>query len=159
MVMELKTRRIVHAGVIKFPTDEWTAQQLREATPWGKGPNYLIRDRDNKYAKHFSAAAGSIKELNTPYRTPHANGVCERFMGSLRRECMDHTLIHDDKHLRRVVTEYAAYFNRERPHQGIEQRIPDQYDLTRSKPMRGQVTSKAILGGLHHSYSCTMYLN
>jgi len=159
VVMELKTRRIVHTGVTKYPTDEWAAQQLREATPWGKGPKYLVRDRDSKYATHFSAAAGSIKELKTPYRTPQANGVCERFMGSLRRECMDHILIHDDKHLRRVVTEYSTYFNQERPHQGIEQRIPDQYSLTRSKLTRGQVTSKAILGGLHHSYSRTMYLN
>jgi putative transposase len=159
VVMELKTRRIIHTGVTKYPTDKWTAQQLREATPWGKGPKYLIRDRDKKYATHFSAVAAGIKELKTPYRTPQANGVCERFMGSLRRECMDHILIHDDKHLRRVVTEYTAYFNQERPHQGIEQRIPDQYDQTRSMPTRGQVTSKEILGGLHHSYSRAKYLN
>jgi len=159
VVMELKTRRIIHTGVTKYPTDKWTAQQLREATPWGKGPKYLIRDRDKKYARHFTAVAGSIKEVKTPYRTPEANGVCERFMGSLRRECMDHILIHDDKHLRRVVTEYTAYFNQERPHQGIEQRIPDQYDQTRSKSTRGRITSKAILGGLHHSYSRTTYLN
>jgi hypothetical protein len=66
---------------------------------------------------------------------------------------MDHILIHDEKHLQRVVKEYISYFNQERPHQGIEQRILDQYDLPRSKPTRGQVTSKAILGGLHHSYS------
>ncbi len=159
VVMELKTRQIVHTGVTKYPTDEWTAQQLREATPWGKGPKYLIRDRDKKYATHFSAVGANIKELRTPYRTPEANGVCERFMGSLRRECLDHILIHDDKHLRRVVTEYAAYFNQERPHQGIEQQIPDQYELPRSQPTRGQVTSKAILGGLHHSYSRTLHLN
>jgi transposase InsO family protein len=159
VVMELKTRRIVHTGITKYPTDEWTAQQLREATSWGRGPKYLIRDRDKKYATHFSAVGASIKELKTPYRTPQANGVCERFMGSLRRECLDHILIYDDRHLERIVVEYTAYFNQERPHQGIEQRIPEQYDLTRSKPTRGQVTSKAILGGLHHSYSRTTYLN
>ena len=72
---------------------------------------------------------------------------------------MDHILIHDDKHLRRVVTEYTAYFNQERPHQGIEQQIPDQYELPRSKPTSGCITSKAILGGLHHSYLRTTYLN
>jgi transposase InsO family protein len=90
---------------------------LREATPWGRGPKYLIRDRDKKYATHFSAVAVStgVKELQTPYRTPQANGICERFMGSLRRECMDHILIHDDKHLERVTKEYTAYFNQERP--------------------------------------------
>ncbi len=127
----------------------------------GEWSKYLIRDRDSKYAMHFSAVAVSsgIKELKTPYRTPQANGVCERLMGSLRRECMDHILIHDDKHLRQVVNEYIAYFNRERPHQGIDQRIPDQYELPRSKPTSGGIISKAILGGLHHSYSRTMYLN
>ena len=128
----------------------------------GKGPKYLIRDRDSKYARHFSkmAVSSGIKELKTPYRTPQANGICERFMGSLRRECLDHILIQDDKHLERVTTEYTlSYFYQERPHQWIEQRIPDQYDLTRSKPTRGQVTSKAILGGLHHSHSRATYLN
>jgi len=97
--------------------------------------------------------------MEDAYRAPQANGVCERFMGSLRRECLDHFLIHDDKHLRRVFTEYTAYFNQERPHQGIGQRIPDQYDQTRSKPTSGRIISKAILGGLHHSYSHTTYLN
>ena len=83
-------------GVTKFPTDDWTAQQVREATPWGKGPRYLIRDRDRKYAAHFSAVAASsgIQELKTPYRVPQANGACERFIGSLRRECLDHIFIH-----------------------------------------------------------------
>ena len=127
----------------------------------GKGPKYLIRDRDSKYATHFSAVAVSsgIKELKTPYRTPQANGVCERFMVSLRKECMDHILIHDDKHLRQVVNAYTAYFNRERTHQGIDQRIPEQYELPRSKPTSGRAMSKAILGGLHPSYSRTTYLN
>lgn len=159
VVMELKTRRIVHTAVTKYPTDEWTAQQLREATPWGTGPKYLIRDRDGKYRRHFSAVAGSIKEVETPFRTPQANGVCERFMGSLRRDCLDHILIHEDRHLERITKEYIAYFNQERPHQRIEQRIPDQYELPRSKPTSGRITSKAILGGLHHSYSRTTYLN
>ena len=86
VVMDLKTRRIVHTGVTNFPTDDWTAQQVRGATPWGKVPRYLIRDRDRKYAGHFSAmvANSGIQELKTPYRVPQANGVCDRFMGSLR---------------------------------------------------------------------------
>jgi putative transposase len=90
VVMELKLLRIVHMGVTKYPTDEWTAKQLREATPWGRGPKCLIRDRDSKFARHFSteAVSSDIKKLKTPYRTPQANGICERFMGSLRRECL-----------------------------------------------------------------------
>ena len=153
VMMELKTRRIVHSGVTNSPTDEWTAQQLCEATSWGKGPKYLLHDRDSKYAAHFSAvAAGSgIKELRTPYRAPRANGVCERFMGSLRRECLDNTLILHSRHLTRVVREYTNYFNQERPHQGIDQRIPDHYDQPASNPP-GNISSRAILGGLHHHY-------
>jgi putative transposase len=160
VVLELKTRRIMHTGVTQYPTDEWTAQQLREATPWGKGPKYLICDRDSKYATHFSTVAvnSGIKELKTPYRTPQANGVCERFMGSLRRECLDHILIHEGRHLERVVKEYTAYLNQERPHLGIAQCIPDQYDQPKSKPTSGRITSKEILGGLHHSYSRAAYL-
>ena len=79
VMLDLKTRQIVHTGVTKFPTDDWTAQQVRKATPWGRGPQYLIRDRDSKYAARFSAVAVSsgIQELKTPYRTPRANGICE----------------------------------------------------------------------------------
>jgi len=72
---------------------------------------------------------------------------------------MDHVLIHDDKHLARVVMEYTAYFNQERPHQGIDPRIPDYFELPKSKPTSRPITSKAILGGLHHSYSRATYLN
>jgi putative transposase len=153
VIMELKTRRIVHSAVTTSPTDEWTAQQLREATSWGQGPKYLLHDRDSKYASHYSAVAtgSGIKELRTPYRAPQANGVCERFMGSLRRECLDHTLILHRKHLTRVVKEYTNYFNQERPHQGIGQRIPNFYDRPVSNPT-GNISSRAILGGLHHSY-------
>ncbi len=159
--MELKTRRIMHSGVTQHPNDELTVQQLREATPWGRGPKYLIRDRDKKYATCFSAVAmgSGIQELKTPYRVPQANGICERFIGSLRRECLDHVLIQDGKHLQRVVREYTRYFNQERPHQGIGQRIPDYCDLPRSKPTKRRVRSRAILGGLHHSYSRTTGVN
>ena len=93
-----------------------------------------------------------IKELRTPYRAPRANGICERYMGSLRRECLNHALILNDRHLLRVVREYTKYFNQERPHQGIGQRIPDHYDRPVSSPT-GNISSKAFLGGLHHSYS------
>ena len=151
-----KTERIdqVASTATNSPSDEWTAQQLREATPWSKGPKYLLHDRNSIFGSLFSAVAvgSGIEEVKTPFRTPQANGICERFMGSLRRECLDHILIHDDYHLARVVAEYVRYFNQDRPHQGIGQRIPGHYDLPISKPI-GQIRSRAILGGLHHSYS------
>lgn len=86
---------MVHTAVTASPTDSWTAQQLREATPWGKAPKYLIHDRDNKYGQRLSAVAASsgIKKLRTPFRAPKANAYCERFIGSLKRECLDHMLI------------------------------------------------------------------
>ena len=160
VVMELRTRRIVHTAITKSPTDEWTAQQLREATPWGSGPKYLLRDRDSKYGLHFSAVAkgSGIVELKTPCRAPRANGICERFMGSLKRECLDHILILHGQHLRRVVKEFTIYFNQERPHQGISQLIPDYYDQPEANPI-GSITSRSILGGLHHGYSRQTYLH
>jgi hypothetical protein len=161
VILKQKTRRIIHIGGTQSPTDKWTAQQLREATPQGKGPKYLNRDGDSKYATHFSvlAAGPGIKELRTPYRVPQANGICERFMGSLRRECLDHTLIYEDRHLERVVKEYMTFFNQERPHQGIGQRIPSLYDRRESKSTSGRITSVAILDGLHRSYSRAPHLN
>ena len=111
VVMELQSRRIVHTAVTRSPTDDWTAQQLREATPWGKGPRYLIRDRDKKYGARFSnvAKCTGIKVLKTPVRAPKANAICERFIGSLKRECLDHMFTLHSYQLHRVVQSYVDY--------------------------------------------------
>jgi transposase InsO family protein len=153
VIMELKTRRVVRTAVTRSQTDEWTAYQLREATPWGQSPKYLLHDRDSKYASHFSAvAAGTgLQELRTPYRAPRANGMCERYISSLRRECLDPTLVFNSRQLTRVVSEYTYSFNQERPHQGIGQRIPIHYDQPKIS-FTGNISSKAFLGRLHHSY-------
>ena len=133
---------------------------ITRSNAMGRGPKYLIHDRDGKFGPLFTAVAdgSGTKEVETPARTPQANGICERLIGSLRRECLDHVLVHDDKHLQRVVTEYTTYFNEDRPHQGIGQRIPNHFDLPTSKPS-GRIRSRAILGGLHHSYSRATDLN
>jgi putative transposase len=80
-------------------------------------------------------------------------------MGSLRRECLDHMLIHDGRYLQLVVQEYTAHYNQERPHQGIGQRIPEQYALSKSMPTCECIVTRAILGGLHHSYARATNLN
>jgi putative transposase len=87
-IIELQSRRVIHVGVTRFPTDAWTAQQLREATPYGHTPKYLIRDHDSKFGPCFArvAATSGIEILKTPYHTPRANAICERFLGSVRRE-------------------------------------------------------------------------
>ena len=157
VIMELHTRRIIHVAITRTPSDAWVAQQLREATPWGEGPKYLIRDRDGKYGKQFAAAARGIRVLKTPVRAPKANAFCERFMGSLKRECLDHRLIVSCGQLCRIVQQYSDYYNQSRPHQGIEQQIPvclarGSSSWPTGKP-GGKIASTPILGGLHHSYT------
>jgi putative transposase len=129
-------------------------QQLREATPWGKDPKYLIRDRDGKYGRRFStfAASSGIKELKTPFQTPRANAYCERFIGTLKRECLDHMLILHCAQPQRLVAEFVDYFNHSRAHQGIGQRIPARFD-EKQQPQSGRITSTPVLNGLHHSYT------
>src|SRR5215210_822105 len=125
-VVELGSRRVVHLGVTRHPTDAWVAQQLREATPFGMAPRFLLRDNDGKFGAAFArVAAGSrIEVLRTPVRAPRANAICERFLGSVRRECLDHLLILHAGQLRRALREYCAYYNAARPHQGLGQAIP-----------------------------------
>lgn len=154
VIIELSSRRLVHCGVTRNPTDPWVAQQLREATPFGDGPRYLIRDNDNKYGASVGRVASGtgIEVLRTPYGAPKANAICERFLVSIRRECLHHFLILSVRHLDRVMKEYNGYFNHARPHQGIEQRIPCQLEQRGERPTRGKIVSHSILGGLHHSY-------
>ena len=152
-IIALGTRRVMHVGVTRHPTDAWVAQQLREATPFGQHPRFLIRDNDGKYGPAFArvAAASGITILRTPIRAPQANAVCERFLGSVRRECLDHLLILGERHLHRVLREYVAYFNRARPHQGLGQALPDPPSGGHRGPA-GPIRAVSILGGLHHAY-------
>ena len=154
VMIELGSRRVVHFGVTRNPTDAWLAQQLREATPLAQGPRYLIRDNDRKYGKLFArvAAGTGIEVLRTPYEAPKANAICERFLGSVRRECLDYFMILSQPHLHRVMKEYQEYFNHTRPHQGIEQRIPCQQERGIRPQTGGKVVSHPFLGGLHHDY-------
>jgi putative transposase len=154
-IVALESRRVVHVGVTRHPTDAWVAQQLREATPFGLRPRYRIRDRDSKYGPAFSRVgkASGIAERRTAYRAPRQNATCERFLGSVRRACLDHVLVLGESHLRRMLREYTAYFNQDRPHQGLCQRIPDARAGGPSQRERiGTVRAIPILGGLHHVY-------
>ncbi len=136
-------------------TAPWVAQQLREATPYGQAPKYLICDNDRKFGSFFArvATTSAIEILHTPYHAPRANAICERFLRSVRQECLDHLLIFHEKQLQRVLTLYVSYFNQARPHQGIEQQIPDPSRSSRSSLSAGdKVITVPILGGLHHDY-------
>jgi putative transposase len=154
-VIALGSRRVVHVSVTRHPTDAWVAQQLREATPYGQRPHYLIRDNDSKDGQAFTrvAEASGITVLRTAYRAPRQNATCERFLGSVRRECLDHVLVLGEAHLRRVLREYATYFNTARPHQGLQQRLPaGTAGAVLRPPPGGQVQAIPVLGGLHHVY-------
>jgi putative transposase len=150
-IIELGTRKIVQVGATRTPTDAWVAQQLREATPFGIGPKYLIRANDDKYGSHFKRVAAEITVLRTPGYAPKANAVCERFLGSVRRECLDQMLLLSEAHLRRVLKAYVEYFNQMRPHQGIVQRILESMNHGTSPPFASSFIHRhPVLGGLHH---------
>jgi putative transposase len=142
-------------GVTRSPTDYWVAQHLREATPFGQAPKYLIRDNDGKFGPCFARVAktSAIEILKTPFHAPRANAISERFLRSVRQECLDHLLIFRERQLQRVLNEYVTYFNQARPHQGIQQQIPVVYGLSMpSQHAADKVIAVPILGGLHHDY-------
>ncbi len=152
VIVELASRKIIHIGVTRHPTDEWTAQQLREATPFDQKPKYLIRDNDARFSTNFQRVADdtAIKILKTPFQAPNANAICERLMRSIRQECLDHFLILNEGQLSKILKKYVEYFNHYRPHQGISQETPIKPgSITRSG---GKIVALPVLGGLHHYY-------
>jgi putative transposase len=154
-IVELKSRRVIHVDVTRSPTDAWVGQQLREATPYGQAPKYLIRDNDSKFGASFArvAATSHIEILKTPVHAPRANAVCERFLRSVRQECLDHLLILQERQLHRVLNAYVGYFNQARPHQGIAQQIPQRRRSVPSSHHAGEkVIALPVMGGLHHDY-------
>jgi putative transposase len=154
-ISELQSRKVIHVGVTRAPTDTWTTQQLREATPYGQAPKYLMRDHDSKCGPCFARAAATsgIKVLKTPYHAKRPNAICERFLGSVRRACLDHVLILREKLLHRVLRAYVEYFNQARPHQSIRQQVPQEEVISVPPDQRSdRIISVPILGGLHHQY-------
>ena len=154
-ILQHSSRRILQFGVTRHPNEQWVTQQLKEATPFGARPKYLILYNDAKFGRAFDELAEStgIKVLKTPIAAPKANGLCERFFRSLRQECLDHFLILKERHLARGLKEYVEYYNRLRPHQGIKQHIP----VVSDQPVQfsGKIISFPVLNGLHQVYQRT----
>ena len=143
-------RQLVHLNVTASPTAAWVWRQLIAATPWSHAPRFLVRDRDAAYGSDFVPRARrlGIETLLTPVRAPKANAIAERLVGTLRRECLDHLVIVNEAHLRAALTEFAGYYNRERPHRALGLETP----TPAARPTVGSISSRPVLGGLHHSY-------
>jgi transposase InsO family protein len=145
-------RRPVHFAVTSHPTAEWTAQQLLQAFPWDTAPRFLLRDRDCNYGQVFreTAAGLGIEELLCAPRSPWQNAYAERLIGSIRRECLDHVIILDEKGLRRVLRSYFEYYTHSRTHLSLDKDAP----IARAvqPPELGKVVELPEVGGLHHRY-------
>jgi transposase InsO family protein len=151
VVLGLGRRKILHVEVTAHPTALWLARQVTEAFPWDTAPRFLVRDNDGAYGKTFRRrlSAMGIRDKPVAPHSPWQNGYAERVIGSIRRECLDHVIVLGPTHLRRVLREYADYYNNDRTHLGLDKDTPNSRELERE----GSIVSRPILGGLRHRYS------
>ena len=151
VVLTHARREIALLTVARHPTALWLAQQLREAFPWDTAPRILIRDNDAKFGHTFRRRISEmgIRDHPTSFRSPWQNGYAERVIGSIRRECLDHVIVFNEGHLRRVLSAYARYYNTARTHRSLAKDAPVHRPIERF----GAIRSHSILGGLHHQYA------
>jgi putative transposase len=144
-------RRILQFNVTRHPTSSWIVQQLREAFPYQSTPKFVLFDHDAKYGLEVPAAIRSmtITCVQTSIRSPWQNGVAERWVGSCRRDLLDHIIALNERHLRRLLAAYVRYYHEDRTHMGLQKQTPG--GRVRSTA-RGRVVSRARLGGQHHRY-------
>jgi transposase InsO family protein len=164
VVIEHGRRRLANVNVTLNPTAEWTLQQLREVVGEGGAHRYLIHDRDRIFAKYLddSIRALGLKVLKSPVANPKANAICERVIGTIRRECLDWLIPISEAHLRAILKEWVAHYSGGRCHVSLGPGVPDPpselpvrpKSETRHRLAAGSlVLAKSILGGLHHEYS------
>ena len=153
IILRHERRRLISLSVTDHPTADWIARQLTDAFPWDEAPDYMIRDRDGCYGRAVTKrlAAMGIRDHPIAPRSPWQNGHAERLIGSIRRECLDHTVVIGEGHLRRILATYVAYYNELRTHLALDKDLPDRRPIQRL----GRLVARPILGGLHHQY-CRM---
>jgi len=152
LVLAHDRRRIVHFAVTAHPTAEWTAQQLREAFPWDTAPRYLLRDRDRIFGADFveQVKAMGIEQVLSAPRSPWQRAYVERVIGTLRRECLDHVIVLNERGLYRHLQNFVNYYHRSRTHLALEKDSPEPRPIQR--PHAGPIIAIPEVGGLHHRY-------
>ena len=152
IVLSLDRRRVIHFGVTENPTQVWLSRQMTEAFPWDTAPRYLLRDRDASYGPAFRdrVQVMGIKEVITAPRSPWQNAYVERIIGSIRRECLDHIIIFNEHHLRRVLSSYFQYHHQTRTHLSLDKDCPETRQIP--TPTAGKIIAFPEVGGLHHRY-------
>jgi putative transposase len=148
-------RSIVHFNATKHPTGLWVIQQLREAFPYGSAPRYLIFDRGSNFNEEVVSTIKSlgIEPKRTSFQSPWQNGVAERFVGSCRRDLLDHVIVLNERHLKRLMHEYVRYYHEDRTHLGLGKQTPGERKAEMSKTRNTKAISMPRLGGLHHRYN------
>jgi putative transposase len=152
VVLGHERRHAIHFNVTAHPTAEWTARQIAEAFPWDSAPRYLLHDRDCIYGETFHQRVGEMgmREVVTAPRSPWQNPYAERFIGSLRRECLDHIIVFNESSLRRILKAYLEYYEHSRRHLALEKDAPVSRAI--QPPELWVVVELPHLGGLHHRY-------
>jgi transposase InsO family protein len=150
VIVRIDRRDLVWINVTTNPTAEWIARQITEAFPWDGAPGYMIRDRDRIYGAVVTRRlrAMGIRDKPIAPASPWQNGFAERLIGSIRRECLDHVIVLSEERLRRILRSYARYYNEIRTHRSLDKDAP----VTRPVQRVGIISSRAVLGGLHHHY-------
>jgi len=147
-------RQVLHVNLTEHPTAAWVSRQLREAFPNDTAPRYLLLDHDAIFSKQVTdmARAMGITPVRTAFRSPWQNGIRERFLGSVRRELLDHVIVLGERHLRRLLSEYVAYYNQDRCHLSLGKDAPDRRQVSRRPSPGAKVVALPRVGGLHHRY-------
>ena len=152
IVLRHDRRKVVHFNVTTNPSAQWTAQQIVNAFPYADVPRFIIRDRDSIYGNYFKNRVKDmgIEQTPTAPRSPWQNPYCERVIGSIRRECLNHMIVLGERHLKRILTNYFDYYHDSRPHLSLVRNSPIPREV--EPRCQGKVVSIPQVGGLHHRY-------